>query len=738
MQGRIDRLETLVLSLMTNGGSPTEARAAAAAAAAATSGARSTGSADMSQDMEEDGPNKDRQDDSEVEQVSKSIGIMKVANDKQMYASEAHWFAILSDIAEVKNYFNEHKKQYDEQMRKVKSQKAGQATVGTSMLFKSTVPVDRSEILAQFPPRHVANELITRYFETENPGAHIIHRPTFRKQYEKHWTNPEQTSIAWMGMCFAMMCLALQSYDRAGDAPSSYRGRAWDQSLTYLEWTTQCMVCADFTQPVVYMVEALCLYLQAEHARSRDAETGVWILIGLIVRLAMRVGLHRDPRPFASLTPFQAEIRRRLWAFIRCSDILMSFQVGMPSLIKATDCDSDFPANLHDEEIDENIRIMPPSRPLSEVTPVSFMLINCQMTYVLGKILEATSSIEPISYETAMKLDGELREARTRIPPHLTQKTREESALDSASLIMQRYNLDLIYHKSQTMLHRKFLSCARENPRYDYSRKTCVDSCMEMLNHQVTLTAECQPGGRLHMIPWSVTATLTQHDFLLAAMIVCLDLYHTAEAESRGQTSGEMYQWAVERREAMFTAIDHSVAIWDTLRDQSMEAYKASVVLHVMLEKLRNHSALRQQMNSNFSFVPATSGVAMDAGVAPEHSAAMTLGMMSSGMTPDAMAGMYDRGFSQQHQQQAQSQQQSGTTPQSMGGTTDQQNAAISGMGAISQLNDPVESVLFAPFGGLAALGQTSNASTLDWVSIFDLVGRSDRGWLGGVHVDMV
>ena len=39
-----------------------------------------------------------RKDDSEIEQVSNSVGIMEVQNDRQIYASDAHWYAILSDI----------------------------------------------------------------------------------------------------------------------------------------------------------------------------------------------------------------------------------------------------------------------------------------------------------------------------------------------------------------------------------------------------------------------------------------------------------------------------------------------------------------------------------------------------------------------------------------------------------------------------------------------------------------
>lgn len=41
-------------------------------------------------------------DDSDVEQVAKSIGVMKVDNNKTIFASEAHWYAILGEVCLVR------------------------------------------------------------------------------------------------------------------------------------------------------------------------------------------------------------------------------------------------------------------------------------------------------------------------------------------------------------------------------------------------------------------------------------------------------------------------------------------------------------------------------------------------------------------------------------------------------------------------------------------------------------
>lgn len=96
MQSRIDRLEGLVLSLMTNGPNA----AGPAAAQAALNGSVSGSSPDNPLDM--GGPESIKEEgdaeESEVEQVAKSIGVMKMDNNRTIFASEAHWYAILGEV----------------------------------------------------------------------------------------------------------------------------------------------------------------------------------------------------------------------------------------------------------------------------------------------------------------------------------------------------------------------------------------------------------------------------------------------------------------------------------------------------------------------------------------------------------------------------------------------------------------------------------------------------------------
>lgn len=100
MQNRIDRLEGLVLSLMTNGAS--SAGPAAAAAAINHSQSDSTRSSfPLELDQDDDDMIKEEGDeDSDVDGVANSLGIMKVDPDKgkTTYLGDSHWHLVLADV----------------------------------------------------------------------------------------------------------------------------------------------------------------------------------------------------------------------------------------------------------------------------------------------------------------------------------------------------------------------------------------------------------------------------------------------------------------------------------------------------------------------------------------------------------------------------------------------------------------------------------------------------------------
>ena len=397
-------------------------------------------------------------------------------------------------------------------------------------------------------------------------------------------------------------------------------------------------------------------------------------------------------------------MRRRVWTFVRQSDLLFSFQLGLPSMIRLGDCDTELPRNIFDEEFDEDTKILPPSRPLTTPTPVSYMIAKANLAFTFGRIVESLHAVRSSPYEEIMRLDQEYREAYANMPPHLQLMSIDEAMLDPVNTLMMRFNLSILYNKGQCVLHRRFLSRARDNPRYAHSRRTCVDSSMELLRHQATLHFESRPGRRLHSMKWYISS-LTSHDFLLAATLVCLDLWFTAGAEIIGRCSGDFQMWGSERRAEMIRSLEISREIWTELRVQSIEAFKASEILGVMLMKLQamHMQATRRKTQPQFQFEGAAPQYTPPEDEKPEHSAAMTLGMLSSGgLTPNP-GQMFNQSFP--------------LTPGTNQNTVDMQPRGLSPGFGIEQAANGMRapspfSFLTNPSGGLEM-----PPTNLDWVS---------------------
>lgn len=179
-----------------------------------------------------------------------------------------------------------------------------------------------------------------------------------------------------------------------------------------------------------------------------------------------------------------------------------------------------------------------------------------------------------------------------------------------------------VYHKAQCVLHRPYLGRARENPRFIYSRRACIDSAMELLRYQSMVYKGSELSGHLrNRHTWM--SSLRSTDFMLAATIVSLDLYHELQLQTAGRPSSDTYTWGRERREEMMAALQRSKEIWDELRDETLEAWKASGMLGVMLAKLNPAFSGVETNNVPTAFEPQDE----------KQNAAMTLGLLSSGMS---------------------------------------------------------------------------------------------------------
>jgi hypothetical protein len=131
---------------------------------------------------------------------------------------------MLVQIAEVKNYFINHKKELDQQYTKLEANTPASARGGPAFLFATYDPITEGELRAGLPPKSAVEKLVSRYFNSLDPSVYTLHYPTFHKELRKHFENPNNTSIVWLGLLYAILTVAMQSYNKIGDEPPEWKG----------------------------------------------------------------------------------------------------------------------------------------------------------------------------------------------------------------------------------------------------------------------------------------------------------------------------------------------------------------------------------------------------------------------------------------------------------------------------------------------------------------------------------
>lgn len=144
-----------------------------------------------------------------------------------------------------------------------------------------------------------------------------------------------------------------------------------DISLKYRLGLERCLAKADFlTNPNLVLVQALSLFLML--VRRHESPRFVWMMTGLLIKAAQYIGLQRDGSHFPNLTPFDIEIRRRVWWIVFQLDIRSAEDQGTEPTIACGSFDTKYPLNINDSDIDASTKDVPAER--EGITDMAFAL----------------------------------------------------------------------------------------------------------------------------------------------------------------------------------------------------------------------------------------------------------------------------------------------------------------------------------------------------------------------------
>ena len=393
------------------------------------------------------------------------------------------------------------------------------------------------------------------------------------------------------------MAIAAGSACRSRQPPPNYPPDLPFMRDLFQRRTAECLALSNYTKPGSYKIEALMLHMWVELFRTPDTQAGLIFILATTIKLAFRMGYQRDPKFFPEISAMEGEMRRRIWAHLYQMDTILSFQAGSPRSIQDWQYDTELPRNLSDENFDENTERLPPSLPDSQPTTVSYLRAKMRLVEAFGPISDtAFSRKETVSYGKIIGLDKSLEEAHELIPTFLKVRPLELSIGDPITTIVKRFTLETCYQKSRCVLHRRYVGGMHPSQQYLYSRLTCIGAAMEILRQHAVVYNEVQPGGRLYG-DISLTHSLHNGDFLLAAMIICLSLASSREEGNSPQKNGIL----VEDRTAFLLTLEKTHEIFKDLGRQSADAQKACDALGLMLRKVNGEQHVPQVSSKVYS-----------------------------------------------------------------------------------------------------------------------------------------
>lgn len=247
---------------------------------------------------------------------------------------------------------------------KTLSEEHRRALAPIAVFTDSLLPVQKrmADIL---PNKAICDRLLDAYITMSEGLYRVIHVPSFRTEYEAFWRQ-RGVSDAFLPRLMCMLSLGARfetdkrglSHDRSDGihAPTACNlARAWLDGLRGKQ-----LVDMDTLQCEVLLLHATRMM----SSKNQDS----WMQLGSIVRMAMIMGLHRDPDEFPQIRPFYAELRRRLWYTIMDMDLHVALASNLPCSVRENEYTCRPPGNLDDTDIYPEMTKLPPSKPIDEFT----------------------------------------------------------------------------------------------------------------------------------------------------------------------------------------------------------------------------------------------------------------------------------------------------------------------------------------------------------------------------------
>ncbi|EON97242.1 putative zn 2cys6 transcription factor protein [Phaeoacremonium minimum UCRPA7] len=307
--------------------------------------------------------------------------------------------------------------------------------------------------------------MIDAYFRMFHLSYPIVHEPTFRAQYSQVISRPHGDS--WLVLAYVVAAIGV--FTSAISMDDNLDLGLFAQARSILSFNF--LEIGNLT-----LVQALTLI--ANYLQKRDRPNSGYNTLGIAVRMAMGLGLHKEFQGW-NISPLSMEIRRRVWWSLCVFDSGATITFGRPLVWPFEGIEVSLPMNVDDRELTPISKSYPPES--KGVTPYTAVAAQAKFHLATNAIYARVISKPLPSAEEILRLDEELLDSWLEgIPAFFRENAPvpERYAFAKDALQWRYRNIRIIMYRPFVI--RKALH-ARDGRRDDASPETmrAYERCLE-------------------------------------------------------------------------------------------------------------------------------------------------------------------------------------------------------------------------------------------------------------------
>lgn len=218
------------------------------------------------------------------------------------------------------------------------------------------------------------------YLNNVNPLLKLTHTPTLQGRIIEASANLDKVSKSLEALMFSIYFVALTSLQDDQETLEVFGEERPVLLRRYHAACQQALHNAGFMRtPDLTLLQSYLLYLIS--VRHYMDPRSLFCLSGIGVRLAYRMGLHRDGAQF-NLSPFEVEERRRLWWTLAGFDRRIGEMTGSTITAISNGGDCKLPLNINDADL--HLDAKDPPKPHAGATEMIFALPRLEFSKAPG------------------------------------------------------------------------------------------------------------------------------------------------------------------------------------------------------------------------------------------------------------------------------------------------------------------------------------------------------------------